>query len=144
MELLGQMFQEFATPEERQLVVLVKQQSKNAGIDNKIIDNKKVMKGLLDAEASISAPPGMERHKTDKKPDLVEIQHEIRENLTEAIEKNMESFNRKFDFQRRLIREDVEDAIGREGKKIISAINAGPYQRVLDPVRIFSDHDFFT
>lgn len=126
-----QMFREFVTPEQRQLAILVE---KKGG--DKAIDNEQAMKELSDAEASISAPAGMEKTRPTKKFDLVEIQHEIRDDPTEAIERNAEFFNRKFDIQRRQIQEDIERAVRREGDRIISAVTAGPYERIVDPVRI--------
>ena len=131
-----EMFQKFVTPEQRQLAFLVEKKGGDA-----IIDNEQVMRELSDAEASISAPTGMERHRPTKKfdtSDLAEIQHEIRDDPAVAIEKNSELFNRKFDIQRRQIQEDIERAVSREGDRIISAVTAGPHERVLDPVRIFS------
>jgi hypothetical protein len=95
------------------------------------------MRDLSDLEAKICAPAGMERRKPAKEFNLVEIQHEIRDDPTEAIEKNAESFNRKFDIQRRQIQEDIERTVRREGDRIISAVTAGPHERILDPVRIF-------
>jgi len=126
------MFQKFVTPEQRQLALLVEQKGGDAAIDN-----VQAMKELSDAEAAISVPAGMERHRPTKKFDLAEIQHEIRDDPTEAIAKNAEFFNRKFDIQRRQIKEDVERALGREGDRIISAVTAGPHERVVDPVRVF-------
>ena len=136
-----EMFQKFVTPEQRQLAFLVEQKGGDA-----IIDNGQVMKELSDAEALISAPAGMERHRPAKKfevADLAEIQHEIRDDPAVAIEKNAEFFNRKFDIQRRQIQEDIERAVSREGDRIISAVTAGPHERVLDPVRIFIGSRFF-
>lgn len=127
-----EMFQKFVTPEQRQLAFLVEQKGGDA-----IIDNEQVMRELSDAEASVSVPAGMERHKPAKKFDLAEIQHEIRENPAVAIGKNTEFFNRKFDIQRRQIQEDIERAVSREGDRIISAVTAGPYERILDQVRVF-------
>jgi hypothetical protein len=132
MEVMMQMFRKFVTPEQRQLAVLVEQKGGDA-----VIDNEQAMRELLDAEASISAPTGMERRKPAKRFDLVEIQHEIQDDPTEAIEKNAEFFNRKFDIQRREIQEDIERAVRREGDRIISAVTAGPHERIVDPVRIF-------
>ena len=126
------MFQKFVTPEQRQLALLVEQKGGDAAIDN-----VQAMKELSDTEAAISVPSGMERHRPTKKFDLAEIQHEIRDDPTEAIAKNAEFFNRKFDIQRRQIKEDVERALGREGDRIISAVTAGPHERVVDPVRVF-------
>jgi len=127
-----QMFREFVTPEQRRLAVLVEQKGGRT-----VIDNEQVMKELSDAEILISAPTGMEPRGPTKKFDLVETQHEIRDDPVEAIKKNMESFDRKFDLQRRQIQEDIERAVSREGDRIISVVTGGPHERIVDPVRIF-------
>ena len=127
-----EMFREFVTPEQKRLAVLVEQKGGET-----IIDDEQIMKELSDAEALISAPTGMERLKAAKRFDLMEFQHEIRDDPSEAIEKNAEFFNRKFDIQRRQIQEDIERAVGREGDRIISAVTGGPHERIVDPVRIF-------
>jgi len=127
-----EMFQKFVTPEQRQLTFLVEQKGGDA-----IIDNEQAMRELSDAEASISVPAGKERHRPTKKFDLAEIQHEIRDDPAVAIGKNAEFFSRKFDIQRRQIQEDIERAVSREGDRIISAVTAGPHERVIDPVCIF-------
>ena len=113
-----EMFQKFATPEQRQLALLVEQK----GGGDAIIDNEQVMRELSDAEASISAPAGMERRRPAKEFDLVEIQREIRDDPAVAIEKNAEFFDRKFDIQRKLIQVDVKRAIRHKGDRIISAV----------------------
>lgn len=128
---MKEMFQKFVTSEQRQLDHLVK---KKGGIA--IIDNEQAMRELSDSEASISVPTGRERHRPMKKFELAEIQHEIREDPATAIEKNAEFFNRKFDIQRRQIQEDIDRAVRREGDRIISAVTAGPHERILDPVSL--------
>jgi len=128
-----EMFQKFVTPEQKQLAVLVEQKGGDA-----VIDNEQVMRELSDAEASVSVPAGVERHRPTKKFDLAEIQHEIRDDPAVAIGKNAEFFDRKFGIQRRQIQEDIERAVTREGDRIISAVTAGPYERIVDPVRIFN------
>jgi hypothetical protein len=96
MEVMMEMFQKFATPEQKQLAAIVEQKGGDV-----VIDNERVMRELSDAEASISAPASMEKHRPSKEFDLAEIQHEIWGDPTEAIAKNAEFFNRKFDIQRR-------------------------------------------
>lgn len=125
------MFQKFVTPEQRQLDFLVEKKGGKG-----IVDNEQAMRELSDAESSISVPTGRERYRSPKKFDLAEIQHEVREEPAVAIEKNAEFFNRKFDIQRRQIQEDIDHAVRREGDRIISAVTAGPHERILDPVRL--------
>ena len=128
---MREIFQKFITPEQRQLDFLVEKKGRNS-----IIDNEQVMRELSDSEASISVPTGRERHRSTKRFELAEIQHEIREDPALAIEKNAEFFNRKFDIQRRQIQEDIDRAVSREGDRIILAVTAGPHERILDPVRL--------
>lgn len=129
---MKEIFQKFVTPEQRQLDLLVKKKGGSA-----VIDNEQVMRELSDAESSISVPSARERHRSNKKFELAEIQHEIREGPAAAIERNAEFFNRKFDIQRRQIQEDINRAVSREGDRIISAVTAGPHERILDPVRLY-------
>ena len=127
-----EMFQRFVTPEQRQLAFLVKEKGGEA-----VINNKQVMKELSEKEASITLPTGRERDKSIKESDLAEIQQEVREDPVTAIDKNMKSFDGKFEMQRRQIQEDIERVVGREGDRVISAVTAGPHERISDPVRPF-------
>ena len=126
MEVMLQMFQKLLTPEQKELADLVEKRGGNA-----ILDDEHAMRELSAAEASLAPASG--RHENDRF-DLAEIQHEIRDDPTDAIQKNAEFFNRKFDMQRRQIEEDVARAVRREGDRIITAVTAGPHDRIVDPV----------
>ena len=126
------MFQEkFVTPEQKKLAEFVNQKG-----GKEAIRNEQVMKELVAKEASISAPVGNERHKSTKKFDLVEIQREIQSDPTDEIEKNKESFNSKFHFLMKQIQMDVDHSVKQQGDRIFSAVTGGPYERIVDPVRI--------
>jgi len=127
MEVMLQMFQTLLTPEQKKLADMVEKKGGNA-----VLDNEGVMKELVAVEVSLSSASG--RH-SNERFDLAEIQHEITDDPTGAIEKNAESFNRKFDMQRRQIQEDIARAVRREGDRIITAVTAGPHDRIVDPVR---------
>jgi len=127
MEVMLQMFQTLLTPEQKKLADMVEKKGGNA-----VLDNEGVMKELVAVEVSLSSASG--RH-SNERFDLAEIQHEITDDPTSAIEKNAESFNRKFDMQRRQIQEDIARAVRREGDRIITAVTAGPHDRIVDPVR---------
>jgi len=49
--------------------------------------------------------------------DLAEIQHEIKDDPIDAIEKKRRVLNRKFDMQRRQIEEDIQRTVRREGDR---------------------------
>ena len=121
-----QMFQKFLTPEQRKLADLVEKTGGNA-----ILDDEDAMKELAAAEALLSPY-------SHRRFDLAEVRCEISGDPTDAIEKNAEFFNRKFDIQRRQIEEDVARGVRREGDRIISVVIAGPHDRIIDPVRTTS------
>lgn len=121
-----QMFQTLLTPEQKKLADLVEKKGGNA-----VLNNEGVMRELAAAEASLSPASG--RHGNERF-DLTEIQHEITDDPTSAIEKNAEFFDRKFDMQRRQIEEEIARTVRREGDRIITAVTAGPHDRIVDPV----------
>ena len=122
-----QMFQKLVTPEQKKLADLVQEKGGNA-----VLDDEQAMKEIAAVEASLSPASG---RNDSGRFDLAEIQHEINDDPTNAIEKNAEFFNRKFDIQRRQIKEDVKRAVRREGDRVILAVLAGPHDRIVDPVR---------
>jgi hypothetical protein len=126
-QVMLQMFQTLLTPEQKKLGDLIE---KNGG--NAVLDDEVVMRELVSVEAAMSPAGGW--HGSNRF-DLAEIQHEIRADPIDAIEKNAEFFNRKFDMQRRQIEEDIAHAVRREGDRIITAVMAGPHDRIVDPVR---------
>ena len=126
------LFQEkFVTPEQRQLAFLVKQKG-----GDEVLHDDQAMAELWNEEAEASASVGNERHRPTKKPNLEEILCEIRGDPTKAIEKNEKHFNDMFHLQMRQIEESVNRAMNQHEDRIISAVNAGPHDRVKDPVRI--------
>ena len=127
------LFQEmFVTPEQRQLAFLVKQKG-----GDKVIHDDQAMTELLN-KVEAPASVGNERHRPTKKPSLEEILREIRGDPIDAIEKNEKHFNDMFHLQMRQIEESVNRAMNQHEDRIISAVNAGPHDRVKDPVRILA------
>ena len=125
-----QLFQDFTTPDQRKLAAMVEKLGGDAALDN-----EQAMKELADAEYAVTAPSGADtRHGGNRRSNATELQHEIKGDPAEAIEQNAEFFNRKFDIQRRQIMEDIARTVGREGDRIISAVTAGPHDRIVDPV----------
>ena len=129
---MSQLFQEFATPEQKKLAVMVEEMGGAAALEN-----EQGMKELAHAEFAFVVPTGWDTKHGGARPfDVVELRHEIKGNPDEAIEQNAKIFNRKFDLQRRQIVEveDIAHAVNREGDRIISAVTAGPHDRIVDQV----------
>ena len=126
-----QLFQEFVTPEQKKLAAIVERRGGVA-----VLENEQAIRELADAELAFTAPSGSDdRRGGGRSLDVVELQHEIGSDPGEAIDRNAEFFDRKFDIQRRQIEEDIARAVNREGDRIISAVTAGPHDRIVDPVR---------
>ena len=66
--------------------------------------------------------------------DYVELRKEIKSDPDEAIQKNLDSFNRKFELQKKQIVEEITRALKVEGDRIIKAGEAGPHDRIVDLV----------
>ena len=130
MDIMLQLFQEFATPQEKELAAMAKKMGGDA-----VLDNEQAMERLEAYALAGAQPSPKSRQAPQGRPfRFAELQQEIKSDPTEAIEKNAEFFNRKFDIQRRQIVADTARAVTREGDRIISAVTAGPHDRILDPV----------
>jgi len=125
-----ELFQEFVSPEQKKLAAMVEQMNGVAALDS-----EQSMEELAGAELALVAPLDLDSRRGGGRPfDFVALQCEIRANPDEAIEKNCDLFDRKFDIQRRQIVEDIERTVNREGDRIILAVTAGPHDRIVDPV----------
>ena len=128
MDIMLQLFREFATPQEREISAMVKKFGGNTVIENEQAMEELAAFALSGAQSTRKAPDG-------RPFGFYELQQEIKSDPDETIEKNAEFFNRKFDIQRRQIVEDIARTVNREGDRIISAVTAGPHDRIFDPVR---------
>lgn len=130
VDIMLELFQEFVSPEQKKLAAMVEQMNGVAALDS-----EQSMEELADAELALVGPLGSDSRRDGGRPfDLVALRHEIRANPDEAIERNSDLFDRKFDIQRRQIVEDIERTVNREGDRIILAVTAGPHDRIVDPV----------
>jgi hypothetical protein len=122
MNIMMQLFQEFLTPQQKMLAAKVEEMGRDA-----VLENEGMMKELVGVEPTLnagSAPP----------LDLDELRKEIKRDPEEVIQMNSEFFDRKFGIQKREIEESMARVVGREGDRIISAVTAGPHDRIADPV----------
>jgi hypothetical protein len=62
------------------------------------------------------------------------LRKDLREDVQEALQKNMAVFERKLDVQKRQIINEIEGVVQREGDRVISAVTSGPHDRIKDPV----------
>ena len=136
MDIILRLFQEFVSPEQKKLAAMVE---KMGGRDA-VRDNEEMMEKLAE-EPSVRMRAGEatrlgsdNQHGTDRPFNFVELKREIESPPDEPIAKNFEYFNGKFDLQKRQIEEAMERIVTREGDRVISAVAAGPHDRIIDRV----------
>jgi hypothetical protein len=62
------------------------------------------------------------------------LRKDLREDVQEALQKNMAVFGRKLDVQKRQIINEIKGVVHQEGERVISAVTSGPHDRIKDPV----------
>ena len=124
------MFQDLVTSPERKLTAIME----GMGGKKVVLEDEHAMETLAEEEFVIVAPDPESRRDRRAPFNFVELQQEIRANPDDAIQKNAESFNRKFVTQKEQIVKEITLALSQEGSRIISATTAGPHDRVVDPV----------
>lgn len=122
------LFQDLATSREKKLTARVEEIGGTV-----ILEDEQAMETLLEEEfLPVDEDPGSRRD--DIPFNFVELQQEIKANPEEAIEKNAEIFNRKFEITKEQVVKEITRTLNQEGGRIISAVTAGPYDRIVDPV----------
>ncbi|KAJ6588495.1 hypothetical protein B0H19DRAFT_978427 [Mycena capillaripes] len=127
MDMMMKMFQQFVSPEQKEMARLVEQRGGQA-----VLDDDKALKELNDLEnkSSTNTAPGS---KAPKSTDLDDLKDDLHIDPEEAMEQNMAKFTRKFEVQKRQIIDEMTRVIERQGDRIISAVTAGPHDKIIDP-----------
>ena len=129
---MQQLFKEFISSQQRELAMKVEGMGGQAAA----LQNEQAMKELVDNELKLTAgdEPAFPTHPGQKRPfNFVELQQEIDGDPDRTIEQHAESFNLKFDLQKRIV-EELGRVVTRDGDRVISALTAGPHDRIVDPV----------
>lgn len=67
---------------------------------------------------------------------LETLRQDLAETPAEAVQKNAEMFDSKYRMQFKLLTDAVQEIVQHEGDRIITAIDAGPHDRLRDPVSV--------
>ncbi|KAF7297297.1 hypothetical protein MIND_00962900 [Mycena indigotica] len=133
MDMMLQMFQQMIAPEQKEMLRMVEQK----GGVQACQDNDKILKELCDLEAkSSSAINGATTtSKAGSKTGnaVEELKDDLMVDPDAAMEKNSTVFSRKFEVQKRQIVDELTKVVEREGDRVISAITAGPHDKLIDP-----------
>jgi hypothetical protein len=74
---------------------------------------------------------------------LKELKWELSEDVDLVLNKNMVIFMRKLDVQKRQLVLELSAVVRTQSDRVIKAVDAGPHDRVVDPVRIRFCHASF-
>jgi hypothetical protein len=131
MEAMYYMFQKFMSPEQREVATFIESKGGRA-----CIDNEESLKELIEYEAKVTGNDQEDYsvHVLNDADDWKELKRELEEKPEVAIKKNSKLFKRKFEIQKKQVQEEVSKTVQREGDRIISALNAGPHEKLVDPV----------
>lgn len=138
MDLMMQMFQKIVSPEQKDMLVLVKQRG---GVDA-VQKNDNVLRELSDYERdsnpSAHSSPSSHHHSAMSSSAFDDLKEDLHTDPDDAIKDNMAVFSRKFEIQKRQIVEELTRVIRREGDRVINAVTSGPHDRIVDPVSALS------
>jgi hypothetical protein len=116
------------------------------------LDNDKALKELADWENKSNTSQGTSTgpgSKTTKPSNLDDLKGDLHTDPDTAMEQNMTKFERKFEVQTRQIMlvtsciltaslmgdsDEMSRVVERQGDRIISAVTAGPHDKIIDPV----------
>ncbi|KAJ7368797.1 hypothetical protein DFH08DRAFT_33383 [Mycena albidolilacea] len=132
MDMMMKMFQTFVSPEQKEMARLVEQKG---GIQA-CQENDKVLRELDDLENKSSAAH-LQQGPTSTKgaastSGLDDLKDELMTDVDAAIQKNLTVFSRKLEVQTRQIIDELSKVVERQGDRVISAITAGPHDRIVD------------
>ncbi|KAJ7135469.1 hypothetical protein C8R43DRAFT_1021198 [Mycena crocata] len=132
MDMMMKMFQQFVAPEQKEMLRVVEQK----GGVQACQDNDKILKELSDLEAKSStslAGASQSAKSGGKTSALDDLKDDLMVDPDAAMEKNLTVFSRKFEVQKRQIVDELTKVVEREGDRVISAITAGPHDKIIDP-----------
>jgi hypothetical protein len=133
MDMMMKMFEKFMPAEEKEMAKLVERKggAKACQEDDKILQE---LSGLKSGNSVSTGPQGARKTGAKTTSDLDDIKEDLHLEPAAAVEKNMEVFTRKFELQTEQIKREMELVVKREGDRVISAVTAGPHDKIIDPV----------
>ncbi|KAJ7901712.1 hypothetical protein B0H14DRAFT_1250148 [Mycena olivaceomarginata] len=132
MDMMMKMFASFVAPEQKEMMRVVEQKGGLQACQ----DSDKILKELSDLEAKSTTSLGgtSQAPKSAQKTSALEdLKDDLMVDPESAIEKNLTVFSRKFEVQKRQIVDELTKVVEREGDRVISAVTAGPHDKVIDP-----------
>ncbi|KAJ7777866.1 hypothetical protein DFH07DRAFT_796416 [Mycena maculata] len=128
MDMMMKMFQQFVSPEQKEMARMIEAKGGQA-----VLNDDKVLKELNDIENQAGSQASSSHNKTARVADLDDLKEDLHMDPDVAIRENEKVFERKFEIQMRQIVDQLSRVVEREGDRVISAVTAGPHDRIIDP-----------
>ncbi|KAF8178111.1 hypothetical protein K438DRAFT_1938825 [Mycena galopus ATCC 62051] len=126
MDMMLKLFQQFVSPEQKEMARLVEQRGGQA-----VLDNDKALEELSDLE---NKSRGSQRTSAASGSKNIEgLKDDLHTDPDTAMEQNMTKFAQKLEVQMRQITDEMNRIAERQGDRIISAVTGGPHEKILDP-----------
>ncbi|KAJ7757039.1 hypothetical protein B0H16DRAFT_1885755 [Mycena metata] len=132
MDMMLKLFQQFVTPEQKEMDRQIQQRGGSA-----VLNNNKALEELNDYENRFFPQKTAAVHvgQMARPSDWQDLKDDLHTDPDVAMEQNMIVFTRKFEVQKRQIIDELSRAVERQGDRVIAAINAGPHDKIIDPVQ---------
>jgi hypothetical protein len=133
------LFRQLDSPKEREIMKFIKEKGGPAAC----MENDKIFTELVartreedTKDREVLGGKGGAPESMDKV--VATLKNDLRGDLDTAIEENRRIFDRKFVAQMNQLK-DLKNTVKREGDRVITAVNAGPHDRIVDPVTLVVD-----
>ncbi|KAH7099932.1 hypothetical protein BKA62DRAFT_673164 [Auriculariales sp. MPI-PUGE-AT-0066] len=120
------LFRQLESPKERDLQRWISER----GGPKAVSENEKLFKELQAKMKDSGTTAGKDKAETSEAI-MIQIRDEMREDIDRALAKDRKQFDRKFDAVQNSINE-LQNVVHRSTDRVISAINAGPHDRIVD------------
>ena len=127
------MFRMITSPEQRELLALIKRR----GGSEAVLAHEELLAGLYRERPAVATPTA-KIPRRESTTDLHALRADVLDDPDIAIANNMETFERKFRMQQSELANEMRRIIYHQGDLVISAVTAGPHDRIIDPVSAIS------
>jgi hypothetical protein len=136
MNTVKALFEQLVSPEQKQLLDLVKAKG---GVDV-LRNNDKILLDLEKTTSKGSSSPSVEGHRTrqtksaNTDPEVEDLRVDILEDPNAAAEKNWVMFSRKFEAQKNQIIDELALVVRHEGDRVIRELKGKAHERIRNGV----------
>ena len=117
------------SPEERELA----RQVNLRGGPQAVMQDENLLREVFESRSGPSSSGGAARAKGIV-DEFKALQVDLQTDVQTSIHQNLDQFQAKFLIQQRELEEQMRRTMHREGDRIIDAVNAGPHDKIVDPV----------